>query len=72
MNRFNTNATHVRDSNIINVTVYPPVASSTLLDAVAMKEAIIALKVINAILLEKCFIPKKVDVHAEVIVGQAP
>ena len=72
INRFSTSATQVSASNIINVTVYPPVASSTLFDAVAMNEPTMTVKVISAILLEKCFIPKKVDVHAEVIVGQAP
>ena len=55
-----------------NAAVYPPVASSTLFDAVATNEPTITVKVIRAILSEKCFIPKKEEVNAEVIVGQEP
>ena len=72
MNRLITNAINVRANSMIKGTVYPPVASSTLLAAVATKEPTITVKVIRAILLEKCFIPKKDDVKAEVIVGHAP
>ena len=65
-------ATKVRDKSIIKVAVYPPVASRTLFDAVAIKEPIITVKVITAILLGKFFIPKNEEVNAAVIVGQAP
>lgn len=65
-------ATKVNASSIIKVAVYPPVISKTLFDAVATNEPIITVKVINAILFEKCFIPKKDEVKAAVIVGQAP
>ena len=60
------------DNNIINVAAYPPVISKILFDAVAMKEPAITVKVISAILVEKYFIPKKEEVKAAVIVGQAP
>ena len=70
--RFNTNATKVNDNNIANVAVYPPVISRTLFDAVATKEPIITVKVMSAMLFEKCFIPKKDDVNAAVIVGHEP
>jgi hypothetical protein len=43
--------------SITNTAVYPPVASSTLLDKVAIKDATVTLNVINAMLLEKCFMP---------------
>ena len=72
INRFSSIATNVKASSIAKVAVYPPVASSTLLDAVATKDPTITVKVIRAILLGKCFRPKYVDVNAEVIVGQAP
>ena len=72
INRFKTNATNVRDSSIINVAVYPPVASRTFVDAVAIKDPIITVKVIIAILFEKYFIPKKDEVKAAVIVGHEP
>lgn len=72
MNILSTNATKVRDNSIMNVAVYPPVASRTLFDAVATNEPTITVKVISAILLEKFFMPKKDDVNAAVIVGQAP
>ena len=56
----------------MNVVVYPPVNSSILFDRVAMREPPITVKVISAILVEKYFIPKKDEVNAAVIVGQAP
>ena len=55
-----------------NVAVYPPVASKTLFDTVAMREPPITVKVIRAILVEKYFIPKKEEVNAAVMVGQEP
>ena len=55
-----------------NVAVYPPVASKTLFDTVAMREPPITVKVISAMLVEKYFIPKKEEVKALVMVGQAP
>ena len=58
--------------SITNTAVYPPVASSTLLDKVAINDATITLKVINAMLLEKCFMPKNASVNAAVIVEQVP
>ena len=72
MKRFKIKATPVRDSSIVNVEVYPPVTSRILLDAVAMREPPMTVKVMMAMLLEKCFIPKNDDVKAAVIVGQAP
>ena len=72
MKTFKTSATKVKASNIAKVAVYPPVASRILFDAVAMKEPAITVKVIRAILVEKYFIPKKDEVKAAVIVGQAP
>ena len=72
MKRFKINATKVNPRSIAKVAVYPPVTSKTLLDTVAMREPPITVKVINAILVEKYFIPKKEDVKAAVIVGQAP
>ena len=72
INILSTSAAKVRAKSITKVAVYPPVASNTLLDAVAPKEPTITVKVISAILFEKCFIPKNVEVHAAVMVGQAP
>ena len=72
MKRFKIIATPVRDSNIINVVVYPPVISRILFDTVAMREPPITVNVMNAMLVEKYFIPKKDEVKAAVIVGQAP
>ena len=72
MKRLSTNATNVNDNSIIKVAVYPPLKSNTLFEAVATNEPTITVKVISAILLEKCFIPKNDDVNAAVIVGQAP
>ena len=72
MKTFKSNAAKVSISSIMNVAVYPPVSSSTLLDAVAMREPPMTVKVIRAILVEKYFIPKKEEVKAAVIVGQAP
>ena len=54
------------------MTVYPPDSSRTLFDAVATSDPTITVKVIIAILPEKCFIPKNDEVNAEVMVGQAP
>ena len=69
---FRINDTNVKANNMKNVAVYPPVASKTLFETVAMREPPITVNVINAILVEKYFIPKKEDVKAAVIVGQAP
>ena len=52
--------------------VYPPVISRILLETVAMREPPITVKVINAMFVEKYFIPKKDEVKADVIVGHAP
>lgn len=57
---------------MINAPVNPPVTSRILFDAVAIREPPITVKVINAILVEKYFMPKKDEVKADVIVGQAP
>ena len=57
MNKVSTNATNVRDTNIMNVATYPPEISKTLFDAEAINEATMALNAIKAILLEKCFMP---------------
>ena len=57
MNIFSIRATKVSARSITKVKVYPPESSSTLLDAVAMSEPTITVKVISAILLEKCFRP---------------
>ena len=51
---------------------YPPVTSRILFDRVAMREPPITVNVISAIFVEKYFIPKKEEVNAEVMVGQAP
>ena len=72
MKRFRISAAKVKASSIMNVAVYPPVISRTLLDAVAMREPPITVKVISAMLVEKYFIPKKEDVKADVMVGHAP
>ena len=56
----------------MKVAGYPPVSSKTLVDAVAISEPPITVKVISAILVEKFFIPKNDDVNAAVIVGHAP
>ena len=69
---FKINATDVRKSNIINVAVYPPVISKILFDKVAINEPTMTVKVIRAMLVEKYFIPKKDEVKAAVMVGQAP
>lgn len=69
---FKINATDVRKSNIINVAVYPPVTSKILFDKVAINEPTMTVKVIRAMLVEKYFIPKKDEVKAAVMVGQAP
>lgn len=69
---FRTNAIPLKDNSMINAPVYPPVISRILLEAVAIREPPITVKVINAILVEKYFMPKKDEVKAEVIVGQAP
>jgi len=72
INKFKTSATNVRARSIIKGIMYAPDASKTVLDAVAIKEPTITVKVISAILPEKCLSPKKVDVNAAVIVGQEP
>mgnify|MGYP003468161953 CR=1 FL=1 len=46
--------------------------SRILFDRVAMREPPITVNVISAIFVEKYFIPKKDEVKADVIVGQAP
>ena len=72
MNTFRTKDTNVKPNNIRKVALYPPVASSTLLDTVAMRDPPMTVKVINAMLVEKYFIPKKEEVNAAVMVGQEP
>ena len=52
--------------------VYPPVISRILFETVAMSEPPITVNVINAMFVEKYFIPKKDEVKADVIVGHAP
>ena len=69
---FKTSATNVKARSIMNVAAYPPVISSTLLETVAMSEPPMTVNVMRAILVEKCFMPKKEEVKAAVIVGQAP
>ena len=54
---FKINATKLKDSSIINVVVYPPVISKILFDAVAISEPPITVKVMIAMLVDKCFIP---------------
>ena len=56
----------------MNVVVYPPVTSKILFDTVAIREPHMTVKVIRAMLVEKYFMPKKDEVKAAVIVGQAP
>ena len=56
----------------MNVLVYPPVISRILFEAVAMREPPITVNVISAMFVGKYFIPKKDEVKADVIVGQAP
>ena len=70
--RFNISATKVSIRSMKKVAIYPPVTSNTRLEAVAINEPTITVKVISAILLEKCFIPKKEEVNAAVMVGHAP
>ena len=72
MKTFNTKDTKVKPNNIRKVAWYPPVASSTLLDTVAMSDPPITVKVISAMFVEKYFIPKKEEVNAAVMVGQEP
>ena len=69
---FKTNATKQRDNNMIKVAVYPPVISKILFDTVAMREPPITVKVIIAMLVGRYFMPKKDEVNAAVMVGQAP
>ena len=57
MNKFSTSAATVKPSSIIKVYEYPPDISRTLLDKVAMSDPPMTVKVINAILVGKCFIP---------------
>ena len=63
---------NVRHNSIRKAVSYPPVISKILLDTVAIREPPITVKVINAILVEKYFIPKKEEVKAAVMVGQEP
>ena len=58
--------------SIANVAVYPPETSKILFDMVAIREPPMEVKVISAMLVGKYFIPKKEEVKALVIVGQAP
>ena len=69
---FKISAINVNASNMKKVLVYPPVASKTLFDTVAIREPAITVKVIRAMLVEKYFIPKKEEVKEAVIVGQEP
>lgn len=57
---------------MINVVAYPPVTSKILFDKVAMREPPMTVNVISAMLVEKYFMPKKDEVKAAVMVGQAP
>ena len=52
--------------------LYEDPCSRILFDAVAMREPPITVKVISAMLVEKYFMPKKEEVNAAVMVGQAP
>ena len=70
--KLRTKATKVNARSITNVAEYVPVSSNTLFDAVAIKEPIITVKVIIAMLFEKCFMPKYEEVNAAVIVGHEP
>ena len=72
INMFNIKATKVKESSMAKVAAYPPVTSRILFDRVAIKEPAITVKVIRAILVEKYFMPKKDEVKAAVMVGQAP
>ena len=69
---FKIRATLLKDSSMTKVVVYPPVSSRILFDTVAIRDPPITVKVISAMFPEKYFIPKKVDVKAAVMVGQAP
>ena len=69
---FMISAAEVSTKSIKNGTVYPPEISSTLLDTVAIREPPMTVNVMNAMLVEKYFKPKKADVNAAVIVGQDP
>ena len=72
MNRFRINAMQVKTKSIAKVTLYPLVISKILFDTVAIREPPMTVNVMNAILVEKCFIPKKDEVNAAVMVGQEP
>ena len=72
MKIFKISATKVSANSIINVVVYPPVASRTLLETMAIRDPPMTVNVIRAILEEKYFMPKKEEVNAAVIVGHAP
>ena len=72
INRFSPSAANESARSIMKVALYPPVASRTLFDTVAISEPPITVKVMSAILVEKYFIPKKEEVNAAVIVGQEP
>ena len=72
MKMFRTKAIKLRKSSIIKVAGYPPVTSRILFDTVAIREPPITVKVISAMLVDRYFMPKKEDVKAAVMVGQAP
>ena len=72
INKFKIKAILLKDNSMINAPVNPPVTSRILFEAVAMREPPRTVKVISAIFVEKYFIPKKDEVKADVIVGQAP
>ena len=72
MNRFRINAMQVKTKSMVKVTLYPLVISKILFDTVAIREPPMTVNVMNAILVEKCFIPKKDEVNAAVMVGQEP
>ena len=54
---FKSNATKLKDSNIKNVVVYPPVISKILFETVAMSEPPITVKVMIAMFVDRFFIP---------------
>jgi len=72
MNTFITSAMNVSARSITKAAVYPPVASRTRFDTVAISEPAMTVKVMKAMLVGKYFIPKKDEVNAAVMVGQEP
>ena len=72
MNRFRINAMQVKTKSMAKVTLYPLVISKILFDTVAIREPPMTVNVMKAILVEKCFIPKKDEVNAAVMVGHEP